>query len=58
MRKTLSIGITATLAAVVVTAWAMAVTQPQKREATTAGIDVFRLMTGSRDLQAQQYEAF
>jgi len=59
MRKILSIGFAATLTAVAITAWAMAVTQPQTRtETATAGIDVFTLMTGSTDLQAQHYEAF
>jgi hypothetical protein len=59
MRKILSIGIAATLAAVAITAWATAVTQPQTRTETgTAGIDVFTLMAGSTGLQAQNYEAF
>jgi hypothetical protein len=59
MRKMLSIGIAAMLIAVAITAWAMAVARPQKdAETATRGIDVFTMMTGAKDLQAQRYEAF
>jgi hypothetical protein len=59
MRKTLSFGIAAMLAAVVITALAMAATRSQKKlDATAAGIDVFKLMTNAPKLQVQQYDAF
>ena len=59
MRKMLSIGIAATLTAVAITAWAMAVNRPQNHlETATARIDVFMLMTGATNLQVQQYDAF
>jgi len=59
MRKTLSFGIAAVLAAIVITALATAANRSHKQpDAPAVAMDVFKLMTGATNLQVQQYDAF
>jgi len=59
MLKMFSLGMAATLAALVITAWATTASRPWKHPETAInGIDTFKLTTSSRNLQVQHFDTF